>query len=174
MGDEILPSGESSAKIYRLMDSNADAAGAIEQVVKAAQRGLCVFDATPRTLRDRGFDQPPRIDTLRALLMTNRAHRLRVVLHDVKAIENELPRLVDLLTRFSGQIQVHRTLGQATEARDPMIIADDSHFWRKLHLDQPRSVITLHSAADTRPFIERFEEIWDKSELAVSGSTLGL
>ena len=174
MSDESRPSDESPAKIYRLMESNADALGAIEQVVNAAQRELRVFDATARTLHDRGFGGPSRIETLRTLLLANRGHRLRIVLHDIKAIENELPRLVDLLTRFSGQIQIHRTLGQATEARDPMIIADDCHFWRKLHIDQPRSVITLHDAADTRPLLERFEEIWEKSELAVSGSTLGL
>ena len=174
MSEESLPSDVAPVRIYRLMESNADAAGAIEQVVNAAQRELRIFDATARTLHDRGFGGPPRIEALRALLLANRGHRVRIVLHDIKAIENELPRLVDLLTRFSGQVQVHRTLGQATEARDPMIIADGSHFWRKPHVDQPRSVITLHDAADTRPFLERFEEIWDKSELAVSGTTLGL
>jgi hypothetical protein len=156
------------------MESNGDAVGAIEQVVNAARRELRVFDATPRALKDRDFGRPARIERLRTLLLANRGHRLRIVLHDLKAIENELPRLVDLLTRFSGQIQIHRTVDQATEARDSMIIADDSHFWRKLHIDQPRSVITLHDAIDTRPLVDRFEEIWGESELAVSGCTLGL
>jgi len=174
VSNESLPAGELPERMYRLMASNADAVDAIEQVINAARRELRVFDASPRTLRDRGFGSPLRIETLRTLLLANRGHRLRVVLHQTKAIENELPRLVDLLTRFSGQIQIHRTVDQATEARDPMIIGDDSHFWRRLHVDQPRSVMTLHDAAATRPLFERFEEIWDKSELAVSGSMLGL
>lgn len=174
MNDEPAPSGDSPLKTYRIMETNAEAADAIEQVVRAAQRELRIFDATPRTLHGRGFGSPNRIDTVRAMLLANRGHRLRVVLHDIAAIENELPRLIDLLTRFSGQIQIHRTIDQATEARDPMIIADECFFWRKLHIDQPRSVITLHDASDTRPLIERFEEIWEKSELATSGSTLGL
>ncbi len=174
MRDESRDTHDSPAKIYRLMDNNADSAGAIEQVVSAARRELRVFDATARTLRDRGFGSPSRIELIRALLLASRGHRLRIVLHDVKAIEIELPRLLALLTPFSGQIEVHRTLDQATEARDPMIIADDSHFWRKPHADQPRSVLTLHDAVGTRPFLERFEEIWEKSELAASGTTLGL
>ena len=99
---------------------------------------------------------------------------MRIVLHDTRGIENELPRLINLLTQFSGQIQVHRTIQQAAEARDPMVIADDAHFWRKPHIEHPRSVLTQNSPADTRPFIERYEQIWEKSELAVSGSTLGL
>ena len=174
MNSEPVTSGDPPARIYRIMETNADATDAIEQVVSAAQRELRIFDATPRTLRSRGFGGPSRIDTVRTLLLANRGHRLRVVLHDIAAIENELPRLVDLLTRFSGQIQIHRTIDQATEARDPMIIADECFFWRKIHVDQARSVITLHGAADTRPLIERFEEIWEKSELAVSGCALGL
>ena len=64
--------------------------------------------------------------------------------------------------------------GQAVLARDPVIIADDAHFWHKLHIDHPRSVMTLNSAADARPFVERFEEIWELSEVAVTGSSLGL
>ena len=174
MSKEFLSSDEMPVKTYRLMESNGDALSAIEWVVHAAQRELRVFDSTPRTLCDRGFGSLSRIEALRTLLLANRRHQLRIVLHEVRAIENELPRLVDLLTRFSGQIQVHRTTGQAIEARDPMIIADDCHFWRKLHIDQPRSVITLHDAAGTRPFVERFEEIWETSEVAASGTTIGL
>ena len=139
-----------------------------------ARRELRIFDADPKMLRDRDVGQPAKIETLRKFLLGSRDHRLRIALHDTRGIESELPRLIALLTQFSGQIQIHRTLGQAAEARDPMIIADDAHYWRKLHIDHPRSVVTLHSAVDTRPFIERFEEIWDQSELAVTGSNLVL
>jgi hypothetical protein len=164
----------SPEKVYRLMTSRADALDAIDAVVGAAHRELCIFDSNARTLRDRDFGSPARIEILHALLLSNRGHRLRVVLHDVKSIEIELPRLIELLTRFAGQFEIRRTVGQAAEARDPMVIADSGHFWRQLHIDQPRSVLTLHDEIATRPFIDRFEEIWEMSELAVSGSTLGL
>jgi len=164
----------SPEKVYRLLDGSAAAATAIEQVVTAATRELRVFDASPRSLHERGFGSPGRIETLRHLLLANRGHTVHIVLHDVTGIESELPRLVNLLGQFSGQVHIHRTLDRATEARDPMVIADDAHFWRRPHIDHPRSVLTLYDAPETRPFIERFEEIWEKSELAVSGSTLGL
>jgi hypothetical protein len=161
-------------KIYRLMETRADARIAIEEVVVLAKREIRVFDADPKTLRDRDFGTATRIDTLRAFLRAGRDHKLRIALHDTRGIEIELPRLITLLTNFSGQVHIYRTLGQAAEARDPMVIADDAHFWHKLHIDHPRSVLNLHSAADARPFVERFEEIWEQSEQGVTGSSLGL
>lgn len=160
--------------VYQLLEGSEEAATAIEQVIGVARRELRIFDATARTLRDRGYGSPARIDVLRALLVANRNHRLRIVLHETAGIERELPRLINLLTQFSGQVQIHRTIDQATEARDPMVIADDANFWRRLHIDHPRSVLTLHDAVSSRPLLERFDEIWEKSELAVAGSTLGL
>ncbi|MBL8525669.1 MAG: hypothetical protein JNN20_18465 [Betaproteobacteria bacterium] len=164
----------SPAPVYQLLDGTTEATAAIEKVINSAQRELRIFDANPRTLRERGFGSIARIDRLRQLLLASRGHSLHIALHDTSAIESELPRLINLLTQFSGQIRIHRTLEQAAEARDPMIIADDSHFWRRPHIDHPRSVLTLNNAPDTRPFLDRFEEIWEKSELAISGSTLGL
>lgn len=161
-------------KVYRLLEGRADAVIAIDDVVAATTIELCVFDVHVRGLVERGFASPARYEALRTLLLGNRNHRLRLALHDIQGFESALPRLLQLLTQFSGQIQVHRTIGLAREAADPLVIGDDCHFWHKLHIDHPRSVITLHGAADTRPLRERFEEIWDASELALSGTTLGL
>ena len=161
-------------KVYRLMETRSEAREAIADVLDQAKREIRIFDADAKILNDRGLNQPLRIEGLKRLLLESRDHKLRIALHDTRGIEGELPRLMDLLTQFSGQIQIHRTLGRAAEARDSMIFADDAHFWRKLHIDHPRSVVTLHDAVDTRPFLERFEEIWDQSELAVTGSKLGL
>ena len=161
-------------KIYRLMETRAEARSAIVSVLALAQREIRIFDSDPKALKERELGERDQIETLRIFLLASRDHRMRIALHDTRGVESELPRLIALLIQFSGQIQIHRTLGRASEARDAMIIADDAHFWRKLHVDHPRSVLTMHDAGDTRPFLERFEEIWDQSELAVTGSSLGL
>ena len=161
-------------KIYRLMETRAEARSAIVSVLALAQREIRIFDADPKAMKEREFGEHDQIEILRIFLLAGRDHRMRIALHDTRGIESELPRLVALLTQFSGQIQIHRTLGRASEARDSMVIIDDEHFWRKLHVDHPRSVLTMYDAGDTRPFLERFEEIWDQSELAVTGSSLGL
>ncbi|MBL8511439.1 MAG: hypothetical protein JNM52_07320 [Betaproteobacteria bacterium] len=160
--------------VYRLMESQVDANAAIATVLQLAQRELCLFDISPASLADRQLGRPTPIDILKKLLHADRQNRIRVVLHETQGIESELPRLVALLGLHSAQLQIHRAVGAAREAKDPLLIADDAHFWHKLHVDHPHSVVTLHNATETRPLKERFEQIWEDSEPAVSSSTLGL
>ncbi len=160
--------------IYRIIDGKTEAASAVEELLACARSELRIFDTTPAALRDRDFGRPTRIEQLRQMLIANRNHRVRIVLHETGGIESELPRLLKLLALLSAQIQIHRTTASARDARDVMVIADDAHFWRKPHFEHPRSILTLHDPAAAQPFIDRFEEIWQNSEPAVSGDTAGL
>lgn len=160
--------------IYQIMESNAEALLAIDQVVANATRELRIFDAQPTTLRERDFGRPARIEVLKTLLLKNRVSRIRIALHETTAIESELPRLLMLMQLHSTQVQIHRTVGQAREAKDAMIIADNAHFWRKPYFQNQRSVLTLHDANSTQPFIDRFEEIWEGTELVAVGGASGL
>lgn len=171
----IAPSSNNPSEvIYRLMDSTADALDAIDTVVHAAQHELRIFDVSPHALRNRDFGNPARIETLKQLLLANRNHHIRIALHDTAGIESELARLVALKSLFSGQISIHRTINAARDAKDVMLIADDAHYWRKPYFEHPRSVLTLHDLTATQPFIDRFEQIWENTEVAVTGSTVGL
>ena len=158
-------------RIYKLIEGNVDAQTAIEAVVLLAKSTLDIFDVT---LRDRGFTSPGRIDALRKTLLANRSMKIRVVLHQPQSFAADFPRLIILMQQFSGNFAIHRTKGAASDASDPLIIADGEHFWHKLHKDHPRSVMTLYDAVETQPWVDRFEEIWESSELAVSASTVGL
>jgi hypothetical protein len=161
-------------KNYRLMESRTDAGIAIEEVVMLAQRELRIFDISAATLQEREFGTSARFERLSALLRGTRAHKVLIVLHDLQGFETLLPRLINLQGLFSGQVAIHRGVGLALEAKDPLVIADDCHFWHKLHADHPRSVLTLHDAAATRPLLDRFESIWESSEPGISGGATGL
>lgn len=160
--------------VYRLMDSKVEASNAVDEVVACAKTEIRIFDSTAAALRDRDFGSPARIDRLRQLLIVNRQHRLRIVLHETRGIESELPRLMNLMALLSSQIRIHRSTASAREARDVMIVADDAHFWRKPYFEHPRSILTLCDPVATQPFVDRFEEIWQNSEPAVSGGMAGL
>lgn len=160
--------------VYRIMESNGEALTAIDSVVAIATREIRIFDTRPSTLRERDFGRPSRIEALKTLLLKNRASRVRIALHEVTAMESELPRLLLLMQLHSSQLQIHRTVGQAREAHDVMLIADDAHSWRKPYFEHPRSVLTLDDPAAAKPFIDRFEEIWDSTELVSVGGATGL
>ena len=71
-------------------------------------------------------------------------------------------------------IEIHRTIAQARDAADPFVVADDHSVWHQMHHEQPRAIVALHAPADATPIMQRFDEIWELSEPAVSATTLGL
>lgn len=156
---------------YRKLEAPSDSLAAIDEVVEAARQTLRIFDFT---LANRGFNAPGRAETLRRFLVASRTHRVLIALHDTDKLDRHCTRLLILLRQFPNSIEIHRTLGQAREAMDPFVIADDHSVWHQLHHEQPRAVVALHSPADAIPILQRFEEIWDLSEPAVSATTLGL
>ena len=156
---------------YRPLSGNAESQAAIDEVIAAAARTLRIFDIT---LSGRGYNSPQRIERLRSFLVAGRAHRILVALHDTDPLERECPRLLALLRQFPMSIEIHRTLQQARKAMDPFVVADDHSVWHQLHHEQPRAIVALHSPADALPIVQRFDEIWELSEPAVSATTLGL
>lgn len=156
---------------YRQLFGVAESLAAIDEVIASAQRTLRIFDVS---LSNRGFNSPARAEKLRHLLVAGRAHRILIALHDTELLERENPRLLLLLRQFPMSIEIHRTIAQARDAADPCVIADDHSVWRQMHYTQPRSIVALHSPADVLPIVQRFEEIWDLSEPAVSATTTGL
>ena len=156
---------------YRPIAGIAESHAAIEEVVGAAQRTIRVFDIS---LSNRGFNSPGLAEKLRQFLVAGRSHRLFIALHNTDLLERESPRLLQLLRQFPMSIEIHRTLAQARNAMDPFVVADDHSVWHQHHHEQPRAIMALRSPADATPIMQRFDEIWELSEPAVSATTLGL
>lgn len=156
---------------YRQISGLAESRQAIDEVIAAVQTTLSIFDFT---LDHRGFGEAVRIEKLRHFLLAGRSHRLRIALHEPGQLERQEPRLIALLRQLPGSIAIHRTVGQARNAMDPFVVADDHSVWHQMHHEQLRAIVALHSPADAAPLRDRFEEIWQLSEPAVGASTLGL
>jgi hypothetical protein len=163
--------GNTTESSYRQITTIAESLQAIDQVVAVAQRTLRIFDIS---LSNRGFNSPGRADALRDFLVRGRSHRILIALHETNLLERENARLLTLLRQFPMSIEIHRTLAQARNATDPFVIADDHSVWHQLHYEQSRAVVAIHSPQDALPIAQRFDEIWDLSEPAVSATTLGL
>ena len=156
---------------YRRIEGIAESQEAIDQVIVEAKTVLRLFDIS---LANRGFNSPKRIETLKNFIVAGRANRLLIALHEPETLERDSPRLLNLLRMFPSSIEIHRTLNQARQAMDPFIVADDHSMWHQLHYTQPRAVVAIHSPVDTLAIAQRFDEIWEQSELAVSATTAGL
>jgi hypothetical protein len=156
---------------YKPISGIAESLAAIEEVVSAAVKAIRIFDVS---LSNRGFNSPGLVDKLRQFVAAGRAHRVFIALHEPQLLERENPRLLMLLRQFPMSIEIHRTLSQARDANDPFVVADDHSVWHQHHFQQPRAIVALHSPADAMPIMQRFEEIWELSEPAVSATTSGL
>lgn len=157
--------------IRQLLTGDREALDAMDTVIGRAQRTLMIFDFE---LKGRGFNSPQRFEALRRFLLAGRQNEVRIALHETRGLEADCPRLLMLKQQFSSAIRIHRTIGVARSAQDPLLIADDHSYWHRLHYQHPRSVLLLDQAFQVRPLIERFEEIWESSEVASVGGALGL
>jgi len=157
---------------YRRLSSIAESQEAIDQVIAEARTQLRIFDVS-LGLRG-GYNSPKRIEALRNYIIAGRANRLLVALHEPETLHRDCPRLIQLMRQFPTSIQIHRTLSQAREAKDPFVVAEDHSVWHLMHFEQPRAMVALHSPEDATPIAQRFDEIWELSEPAVSATTLGL
>ncbi len=166
-----MPDTPEPKPVYRQIASVEESRAAIDEVIGSAQRLVCVFDYD---LDHRGFGDPLRIEKLRRFLLRGRAHRLLIALHEPERIERQEARLMALLRQFPAAISINRTLGQARNATDPFVLADDHSVWHQLHYTQLRAVVALHSPPDAVPLRGKFDEIWELSEPAISSSTTGL
>ena len=156
---------------YRPLSGVAESQAAIDEVLAVAQRTIRIFDIT---LGNRGFNSPARAERLRQFVVAGRAHRILIALHETTGLERDCPRLLTLLRQFPMSIEIHRTVGEARNAHDPFVVADDHSVWHQVHFEQPRAVLAIDSPPDALPIAQRFDEIWDLSEPAVSATTLGL
>lgn len=156
---------------YRALATLAESQQAIDEVIAAAERAIKLFDIS---LVGRGFNAPARIERLRDFLVAGRAHRILVALHDTETLDRDAPRLLALVRQFPMSVEIHRTVGQARDAMDPFIVADDHSVWHRMHHEQPRAIVAVHSPSDAIPMVQRFDEIWELSEPCALGRVLGL
>jgi len=142
----------------------------IDRLISLALSRIRIFD---RKL-GREYNQAPRIELLRAFLLENRVNRVSIVVHDASNARTDCPRLVNLQRQFSHAVSIHRTQSLARGVYDPFCVIDGSHVARRFHYNSMRGVTVLNDADLAFELVKRFEEIWEASQPAVTGTTLGL
>lgn len=156
---------------WQLITTRREYQEAVAALIDEARMILRIFDADGRDLE---LNSRERCERLGAFLHQSRDTRLLLVLHSTDHAVRECPRLVDLLRRFSGQIAIHRTEGEAARARDCFVVADDLHIVRRAVHAQPRGAYRRDDSAEAQRMIERFDQLLEAAPIAVSATTLGL
>ena len=153
------------------LDGISDYSDALDSLCKLAQHDLYLFE---KNFDGMGFNSESRYLTLRHFLLASPAHRLFVLTHDTHYLSTQCPRMMMLLQQFGASMFIYRTPPHLQYISEPFSVADEAHFVRRFHFDDPRGVLGQNDPAGARELKSRFLEKGAASHPAGSPSKLGL
>ena len=144
---------------------------ALDEMIALARLSIRVFDID---LSGMGWNGVERNATIAALLRRRCDATLQIIVHDTRWIEGSCPRLTQLLRQYAHAVTIRRTGPDASAVMDPMTIVDGRHLLHRFHIEHANAEFAIEQPLVTRPFVERFEEIWASGEPGLSATVLGL
>lgn len=173
-----IPTSESQEHImsdatlqHTRLDGITDYTAALNMLCKLARHNLCLFD---RNFDGLGFNTEERYETLRSFLLASPVNRLLVLAHDTRYLSTLCPRMMMLLHQFGSSMFIHQTPPHLQQITEPFSVADDAHYVRRFHFDDPRGILAQHDPENARALKSRFMEMWAASHPSASMSRLGL
>lgn len=154
-----------------LINSWSDYRSALDRLLDLASKSVSIYDADLRTLQ---LESLERQAALRRCLASGDRHALRIAVRDSAPLRQQQPRTLGLLGTYGHVAAARETPPHLAHLRDAMILVDGRHALIRFENDLPRSKLLLDEADEVRPYLARFEEIWNEGGEAVSASTLGL
>jgi hypothetical protein len=162
---------EGAASERTLLQTKADYERGFCRVLGLVRRELRIFDPDLAELQ---INSAERVETLARVLRGGPNRRIFIALHDVDYVSKRCPRFIALLGIYASSIFIYRTVGDAAKVQDCFVLADGEHLVRRPVTAQSRGVLVIGDPKECQPMRERFDEIWESSEPAVSANTTGL
>jgi hypothetical protein len=156
---------------HTALQGTADYINALDRICGLAQRSLYIFE---KDFEDIGFNSEARYETLRVFLLANPMNRLHLLAHDTGPLVQRCPRMMLLLRQFSYNMQIYRTPEHLRRVSEPFAVADELHYVRRFHFDDPRGILACDDAEGARTLQSRFLEMWSNSRPGAAATTLGL
>jgi hypothetical protein len=153
------------------LDGITDYASALDTLCKLARHNLYLFEKDYDGL---GFNSEARYETLRHFLLANPANRLYVLAHDMHYLSTLCPRMTMLLRQFDNRLFIHQTAKHLLHITAPFSVADNAHYVRRPHFDDPRGLLAQNDPENARALESLYLEMWENSHPVLSTTRLGL
>ena len=153
------------------LEGIADYTAALHTLCELAQHNLYLFE---KNFDGLGFNTEARYTILRNFLLASPVHRLFVLTHDTHYLSTLCPRMMLLLRQFGTSMFIYQTPKHLQYISEPFSVADDAHYVRRFHFDDPRGMLARHDPENARAMKSRFMEMWVSSHPGISSTTLGL
>ena len=119
------------------LDGIADYSTALDRLCGLAKHSLSLFE---KDFDGLGFNSEARYETLRYFLLASPANRLFMLAHDAHYLDTRCPRITMLLRQFDDRMYVHQTAKSILHITAPFSVADNNHYIRRFHFDDPRGI----------------------------------
>jgi len=153
------------------LNGMTDYSNALDKLCKLAEHNLYLFE---KNYDGMGFNSEMRYEVLRKFLLSSPAHRLFVIAHDTHFLSTQCPRMMMLLRQFGASMFIYKTPKSLMRITEPFSVADDAHFVRRFHFDDPRGILATNDPESARTLKSRFMEMWTASQQGISSTKLGL
>ncbi len=155
--------------IHTHLDGIADYTAALDTLCKLATHHLYLFEKDYDGL---GFNAASRYESLRRFLLGHRSSQLYILAHDSQYLSTRCPRMIVLLRQFDSRMFIHQS--NAPRCTTPFGVADNAHYVRRFHFDDPRGLLAQNDPENARALESLYLEMWQNSHPAVTASKLGL
>lgn len=153
------------------LDGIKDYTSALDTLCGLAQHNLSLFESNYEGL---GFNSESRYETLRHFLLINPVNRLHVLAHDTAYLTTLCPRMINLLRQFDNRMFIHRIAKNRQLSSAPFCVADNTHYVRRFHFDDPRGILAINDPSNARALESLYQQMWSASHSSVLTTTLGL
>ena len=153
------------------LNGTAEYIAALDTLCEMAQHSLFIFE---KNFEGIGFNSEKRYNALRHLLLSSPVNRLHLLAHDTRPIAQHCPRLMILLRQFSHNMQIWQTPPHLLHLTEPFAVADELHYARRFHFDDPRGILAQNDVEGARVLKSSFSEMWAASRPSLSATATGL
>lgn len=153
------------------IDSERSYLEAIDATLAVARNEIRIFD---RNLARMAFGRPARAGRLREFLTGAPDRRLLIVVHEIDALEREMPGIVDLIRLYGHLIETRITPDHLRHLADCWVLADQMHGAIRFHADHARGKWVTAVPAEIAPWWRRAEDLWLESQPCFPGAATGL
>lgn len=153
------------------LDGIVDYTAALDTLCKLALHNLYLFE---KNFDGLGFNSEARYKALHDFLLASPTNRLFVLAQDTRYLSTLCPRMMMLLHQFGRSMIVRQTPASISHITAPFSVADDTHYVRRFHFDDPRGILAQHDPENARSLKSRFMEMWAISRPSASTTRLGL
>lgn len=160
---QLTADAEVPATTLEVFHSTDDAREATYRVARSARRSLCLL--TP-DLEPDVYDRIEFLDIVKNLILTHKFARVRILVKHPIGSQRHATRLVEMSRRFSSFLEIRQMHPDAEQRRDAFLLADQTGVMYRTDARRHEGIADTRSVAVTIGYLEYFDTLWSKSEVA--------